>query len=167
MQVLNGQECQKQLEWRKCHQILILVCRALQLSNMHFSTASHAGRSVFVRGDLASAFRRLDHILSRNKVRAQAVQSERHEQKGAKRRRLSSERWRRRFAHEVRYDQSFYIDSPETLARYARRSNSFRASIGEAHEWFVPFAEVLVGESNEVGSSGASTFSVTLFCNPI
>ncbi|KAF8694334.1 hypothetical protein AX14_002078 [Amanita brunnescens Koide BX004] len=62
----------------------------------------YSGRSVFVRGDLASAFRRLDHILSRNKVRAQAVQSERHEQKGAKRRRLSSERWRRRFAHEVR-----------------------------------------------------------------
>ena len=27
--------------------------------------------------------------------------AERHEKKGAKRRRLASERWRRRFAHEV------------------------------------------------------------------
>ncbi|KAF8350728.1 hypothetical protein F5887DRAFT_1069706 [Amanita rubescens] len=62
----------------------------------------YSGRSVSASRDLASAFRKLDSILSRNKVRAQALQSERHEQKGAKRRRLSSERWRKRFAHEVR-----------------------------------------------------------------
>ncbi|KAF8628332.1 hypothetical protein AX15_003877 [Amanita polypyramis BW_CC] len=62
-----------------------------------------SGRSVRVfNGNVVEAFRRLDSILGRNKVRAQARQSERHEQKGAKRRRLSSERWRKRFAHEVR-----------------------------------------------------------------
>lgn len=122
-QILNGQECQKQLEWRKrCHQILILVCRALQLFSMVRLTASHVGRRVFVGANgnnLPAAFKRLDAILSRNKVRTQAVQSERHEQKGAKRRRLSSERWRRRFAHEVRCDQSFSINFTEPSARYA------------------------------------------------
>lgn len=123
IQMLNGQECQKQVDWRRrCHQIRILVCRTLQLPNMLFSTAGHVGRRVFVGGNgsnLPAAFKRLDAILSRNKVRTQAVQSERHEQKGAKRRRLSSERWRRRFAHEVRCDQSFSINSAEPSARYA------------------------------------------------
>lgn len=123
IQMLNGQECQEQLDWRRRrHQILTLVCRALQLPKMLCSTASHVGRSVFVGANgnnLSAAFKRLDTILSRNKVRAQAIQSERHEQKGAKRRRLSSERWRRRFAHEVRCDQSFPIDSPEPSTRCA------------------------------------------------
>ncbi|KAJ3867210.1 hypothetical protein EV359DRAFT_78776 [Lentinula novae-zelandiae] len=53
-------------------------------------------------GDLADAFRRLDMILARNKVRKQLKLAERHEKKGPKRRRLESERWRRLFAHEVR-----------------------------------------------------------------
>ncbi|KAM6500541.1 hypothetical protein JOM56_003555, partial [Amanita muscaria] len=62
-----------------------------------------SGRSVRVlNGHLADAFKKLDIILSRNKVRMQVRKDERHEQKGAKRRRLSSERWRKRFAHEVR-----------------------------------------------------------------
>lgn len=84
---------------------------------IHFSTPRSVGRSVHVARDLAGAFKRLDSILSRNKVRTQALQSERHEQKGAKRRRLSSERWRKRFAHEVRlaYSYFIFIDFPEPL----------------------------------------------------
>ncbi|KAJ4487983.1 hypothetical protein J3R30DRAFT_874905 [Lentinula aciculospora] len=62
----------------------------------------YIGRSVkIVDGDLADAFRKLDMILARNKVRKQLKLAERHEKKGPKRRRLESERWRRLFAHEV------------------------------------------------------------------
>ena len=50
---------------------------------------------------MAEAYRRLTNILQRNKVRPQLRLAERHEKKGEKRRRLSSERWRKRFAHEV------------------------------------------------------------------
>ncbi|RDB21063.1 hypothetical protein Hypma_011581 [Hypsizygus marmoreus] len=63
----------------------------------------YSGRSVKVfGGDVGDAYRRLHGILQRNKVRAQLRRAERHEKKGEKRRRLSSERWRRQFAHEVR-----------------------------------------------------------------
>ncbi|TFK76469.1 hypothetical protein BDN72DRAFT_831037 [Pluteus cervinus] len=63
----------------------------------------YSGRSVPVsNGNVADAFRQLDGILGRNKVRAQLRLAERHEKKGAKRRRLSSQRWRRQFANEVR-----------------------------------------------------------------
>lgn len=51
---------------------------------------------------MGDAYLRLNQILSRNKVKAQLRRAERHEKKGEKRRRLSSERWRRQFAHEVR-----------------------------------------------------------------
>ncbi|KAF8636471.1 hypothetical protein AX17_003287 [Amanita inopinata Kibby_2008] len=69
----------------------------------HTPMNAYSGRSVRVfNGNLTDAFRKLDGILARNKVRAQLRLGERHEQKGAKRRRLSSERWRKRFAHEVR-----------------------------------------------------------------
>ncbi|KAJ3937629.1 MAG: hypothetical protein NXY57DRAFT_1079884 [Lentinula lateritia] len=54
-----------------------------------------------VDGDLADAFRRLDMILARNKVRKQLKLAERHEKKGPKRRRLESECWRWLFAHEL------------------------------------------------------------------
>lgn len=40
-------------------------------------------------------------ILFENRVHAERVRNLRHEKKGYKRRRLVSERWRRRFAHEV------------------------------------------------------------------
>ncbi|KAE9387500.1 hypothetical protein BT96DRAFT_927595 [Gymnopus androsaceus JB14] len=63
----------------------------------------YIGRSVkVVDGNLAEAFRKLDYILFRNRVRKQLKLAERHEKKGVKRRRLESERWRRLFAHEVR-----------------------------------------------------------------
>ncbi|THU90715.1 hypothetical protein K435DRAFT_760059, partial [Dendrothele bispora CBS 962.96] len=63
----------------------------------------YSGRSVPVTdGNVASALKKLDTILNRNKVRKQLRLTERHEKKGVKRRRLESERWRRLFAHEVR-----------------------------------------------------------------
>lgn len=59
------------------------------------------GRTVTVKDDLAMAYKSLDIILSRNKVRQTLRMEERHEKKGVKRRRLSSQRWRKRFADEV------------------------------------------------------------------
>ncbi|KAG6818138.1 hypothetical protein H0H87_000043 [Tephrocybe sp. NHM501043] len=64
---------------------------------------AYTGRSVTVKGgNVADAYGRLQSILQRNKVQAQLRRAERHEKKGVKRRRLSSERWRKQFAHEVR-----------------------------------------------------------------
>lgn len=54
-----------------------------------------------INNDLASAFVRLKRVLDRNHVHRELRLTERHEKKGYKRRRLASERWRRRFAHEV------------------------------------------------------------------
>lgn len=60
------------------------------------------GRSVKVyAGNVADAYNRLDKILKRNRVKRTLKLTERHEKKGVKRRRLKSERWRRRFANEV------------------------------------------------------------------
>lgn len=50
---------------------------------------------------MAEAYQKLHNILQRNKVRPQLKLAERHEKKGEKRRRLSSERWRKQFAHEA------------------------------------------------------------------
>lgn len=67
----------------------------------HETTFSQ-GRSVpVINNDLAGAFSRLKRILDRNSVQKELRLTERHEKKGYKRRRLTSERWRRRFAHEV------------------------------------------------------------------
>ncbi|KAF8478700.1 hypothetical protein DFH94DRAFT_633120 [Russula ochroleuca] len=61
------------------------------------------GRSVEVKnGNVAEALGRLQYTLQRNRVQLELRLTARHEKKGYKRRRLSSERWRRRFAHEVR-----------------------------------------------------------------
>ncbi|KAF8902110.1 hypothetical protein CPB84DRAFT_1776621 [Gymnopilus junonius] len=64
----------------------------------------YAGRSVSNNSErqVANSLRHLEAILARNKVRQQLRLTERHEKKGVKRRRLSSERWRKRFADEVR-----------------------------------------------------------------
>ncbi|KAG2064637.1 hypothetical protein BDR04DRAFT_1034796 [Suillus decipiens] len=53
-------------------------------------------------GDLGEIFRRLQTRLRRNRVIQEVSRQRRHEKKGVKRRRLSSERWRRMFANEVR-----------------------------------------------------------------
>ncbi|KAG1756809.1 uncharacterized protein EDB91DRAFT_36987 [Suillus paluster] len=63
---------------------------------------TYTGRRVFVTGDLGEAFRRLQTRLRRNRVTQEVSRQRRHEKKGVKRRRLSSERWRRMFANEVR-----------------------------------------------------------------
>ncbi|KAJ3998181.1 hypothetical protein F5050DRAFT_1746373 [Lentinula boryana] len=75
----------------------------LQLADMgRINNDPYIGRSAkVVDGDLADAFKKVDMILARNKVRKQLKLAERHEKKGPKRRRLESERWRRLFAHEV------------------------------------------------------------------
>jgi ribosomal protein S21 len=55
-----------------------------------------------VNGDqLGEAFRRLQTRLRRNRLIQEVSRQRRHEKKGVKRRRLSSERWRRMFANEV------------------------------------------------------------------
>ena len=60
------------------------------------------GRSIEVKnGNVAEALNRLQYTLGRNRVARELKLTARHEKKGYKRRRLSSERWRRRFAHEV------------------------------------------------------------------
>lgn len=66
------------------------------------SNLAYSGRRVIVTGgDLGEAFRRLQTRLRRNRVTQEVSRQKRHEKKGVKRRRLSSERWRRVFANEV------------------------------------------------------------------
>lgn len=67
-----------------------------------FLKYSAPGRSVRNTGNLAATFRTLQDILTRNKVQQTLRMTQRHEKKGAKRRRLQSERWRKQFANEVR-----------------------------------------------------------------
>ena len=55
-----------------------------------------------LHGDIADATRKLDRIMMENNVWRELRLTQRHEKKGAKRRRLSSERWRTRFKDEVR-----------------------------------------------------------------
>lgn len=76
--------------------IIFLFC-------FHYPLTPSKGRTVHIKaeGDLATAYRQLDAILQRNKVRATLRMTERHEKPGVKRRRLRSQRWRKRFADEV------------------------------------------------------------------
>src|SRR5258707_12866161 len=71
-------------------------------SNLMVFSRISPGRSVEVRdGNVADALNKLQYTLRRNRVVKELRLTARHEKKGYKRRRLSSERWRRRFAHEV------------------------------------------------------------------
>ncbi|KAH9842814.1 uncharacterized protein C8Q71DRAFT_734684 [Rhodofomes roseus] len=73
------------------------------VANLPKPHGSKEGRSTYVfNGDVASAFGRLARIVKNNRMFLELRQYERHERRGAKRSRLKSERWRRRFAHEVR-----------------------------------------------------------------
>lgn len=77
-----------------------LLSRSLVLS-MRLNHSS-TGRSVPVRnGDISRAMASLSLRLRANKVVKTWKYQMRHEKKGVKRRRLKSERWRRRFADEV------------------------------------------------------------------
>ena len=76
--------------------------RSITLSTLAVLTSAHLGRSVEVRnGNVGEALAQLQTILQRNRVQAEIRATSRHEKKGEKRRRLRSQRWRRRFAHEV------------------------------------------------------------------
>ncbi|KAF5365750.1 hypothetical protein D9758_003302 [Tetrapyrgos nigripes] len=82
--------------WR---QKSVIAQNALAQSNI----TPYTGRTVkVVDGNVSLALRKLDTILTKNKVRRDVWTQRRHEKKGVKRRRLESERWRRLFAHEVR-----------------------------------------------------------------
>jgi len=56
-----------------------------------------AGRSVVVITDVAQAFMKLRSVISQNKVRQDWNRQRFHERPGSKRKRLKSERHRRRF----------------------------------------------------------------------
>ena len=75
----------------------------LSSSNPTTFSYIYPGRSVEVKnGNVADALNKLQYTLRRNRVVSELRLTARHEKKGYKRRRLSSERWRRMFAHEVR-----------------------------------------------------------------
>jgi len=64
---------------------------------------NYAGRSVLVRTDnISGALKSLSRRLKANNVYQTWKYQMRHEKKGVKRRRLKSQRWRRRFADEIR-----------------------------------------------------------------
>lgn len=56
-----------------------------------------AGRSVLVTGDVAQAFSRLGFIVRQNKVKSDSFMQRFHERPGLKRKRLKSQRHRKRF----------------------------------------------------------------------
>ncbi|KAF8504050.1 hypothetical protein BU17DRAFT_101530 [Hysterangium stoloniferum] len=70
------------------------------------------GRTVEINsGDnLTAAWGKLNALLRANNVRQELRRTARHEQKGEKRRRLRSERWRRKFADEVRKKVKLVIE---------------------------------------------------------
>lgn len=68
--------------------------------------------------NLTGAWNILNSILRKNKVRYELRLAARHEQKGEKRRRLHRERWRRRFAHEVRVFTLFLLYLSNIFVRY-------------------------------------------------
>lgn len=74
-----------------------------------------------IDGNVNQAYRYLNSRLNQNNVRTELRRQVRHEKKGVKRRRLTSERWRRRFAEEVRgaglYDQSLPTDTHWDVTR--------------------------------------------------
>lgn len=77
--------------------------RTLIMPNANPNLNSLSGRSIRVKeGHFAEAVRDLERVLSRNQVRATLRNTERHEKKGVKRRRIHSEQWRKHFAHQVR-----------------------------------------------------------------
>jgi ribosomal protein S21 len=74
-----------------------------------------------VNGDLGEAFRRLQTRLRRNRVTQEVSRQKRHEKKGVKRRRLSSERWRRVFANEVFIFWPFILTATLILAQVRKK----------------------------------------------
>lgn len=78
---------------------------SLHLEPLHEKYLSRVstGRSVKVyNGEFADAHKKLETVLSRNKVRATVISQQRHEKKGVKRRKIRSITWRKYFAHQVK-----------------------------------------------------------------
>ena len=89
-----------------------------------FLIYQYPGRSIEVKnGNVADALNKLQYTLQRNRVASELRLTARHEKKGYKRRRLSSERWRRRFAHEVWASLLCVTYRGSTFSRCGKRFN--------------------------------------------
>lgn len=92
------------MNWHSGHLLTHTQVRFIGIFGKFQPMRCFTGRSIKVTdGNVAEAYKKLETILGRNKVRAQLRLAERHEKKGAKRRRLSSERWRKQFSHEASF----------------------------------------------------------------
>jgi hypothetical protein len=74
-------------------------------------------------GNVSDALNKLQYTLQRNRVASGLRLTARHEKKGYKRRRLSSERWRRRFSHEVWASLLGVTYHGSTFSRCGKRFN--------------------------------------------
>ncbi|KZT11395.1 uncharacterized protein LAESUDRAFT_692200 [Laetiporus sulphureus 93-53] len=93
--ITNGAGDNAEEKWKKRE--------ASVVQNLQKPDNPYTGRSVAVHNhEVGAAFTALRRIMSANAVARELRLVQRHEKKGVKRRRLKSERWRRRFAHEVR-----------------------------------------------------------------
>jgi ribosomal protein S21 len=78
----------------------------------------YSGRSIVARdGNFTAAYRRLSGIMNRNKIRKELRLGEHHEKGSERRRRLKSERHRRRFAELVSFETSSVSDRRRQFMR--------------------------------------------------
>lgn len=92
------------------------------------------GRSVKVAGKgFATAYLMLNRCLSRNEVRRTLRMTARHEKKGVKRRRITSEQWRKHFANEV-WTIFQLTDSSDFSSRCEKMSKWCTKLGGEVHK---------------------------------
>ncbi|KAF6765184.1 hypothetical protein DFP72DRAFT_840105 [Ephemerocybe angulata] len=85
--------------WKKKSQEALRQAELVPPAHAYSGLRFPLGRSVEVEsGKVADAIRNLEGILNRNKVRLRLRQTQRHEKRGEKLRRLKSERWRNQFA---------------------------------------------------------------------
>jgi small subunit ribosomal protein MRP21 len=74
------------------------------VKSLDFTPSPTLGKTVQVRngGDVGRAFREVEQLCGRNRVRQDFNKQRFHERAGLKRKRLHSERWRRRFKEAFR-----------------------------------------------------------------
>jgi small subunit ribosomal protein MRP21 len=77
---------------------------ARPIRELEFTPGPSLGKTVQVRngGDVGRAFRQVEALCARNRVRTDVARQRFHERPGLKRKRLHSERWRRRFKEAFR-----------------------------------------------------------------
>ncbi|GJE95119.1 ribosomal protein S21/MRP21 [Phanerochaete sordida] len=82
----------------------IWASREPTVNNLNRPNGPFIGRSAYInpQTSLGQAYTKLRNTIRSNNLFREVKLQARHEKKGYKRRRLESERWRRRFAHEVR-----------------------------------------------------------------